>query len=39
MKLLFKVVCDIEDLSGFTPAPVGQSEELAPMVRSADESR
>jgi hypothetical protein len=27
MKLLLKVLYDIEDLADFTPAPVGQSEE------------
>jgi hypothetical protein len=39
MKLLFKFVCDIEDLAGFTPASVGQNEEWAAIINSADEIR
>jgi hypothetical protein len=39
VKLLFKVVCDIEDLSDFTPAPVGPSEEWATIISSAEEGR
>jgi hypothetical protein len=38
MKLLFKLVCDIEGLSRFTPAPVGQSGEWTATVSSAEES-
>jgi hypothetical protein len=38
MKLLFKSLCDIKYLAGFTPAPVGQSEELAAINNSAEES-
>jgi hypothetical protein len=38
MKLLFKLVCDIEELSRFTLAPVGQSEEWTAIVSSAEES-
>jgi hypothetical protein len=26
LKQLFKVLCDIEDVAGYTPAPVGESE-------------
>jgi hypothetical protein len=32
MKLLFKVLCDIEDLAGLTPAPGGQNEEWAAII-------
>jgi hypothetical protein len=38
MELLSKVLCDIEDLAGFTPPPVDQSQEWAAIVSSAEES-
>jgi hypothetical protein len=38
MKFLFKILCTIEDLAGFTPAPVGQREEYAVIISSAEES-
>jgi hypothetical protein len=37
--LLFNVLCNIEDLAGFTPVPVAQSEEWAIIISSAEESR
>jgi hypothetical protein len=39
MEQLFKVLCDIEDVASFTPAKVGESEEWAAIVRSAEDNR
>jgi hypothetical protein len=39
LKLLFKVLCDIEDLAGCTPASVGESVEWATVVSQAEENR
>jgi hypothetical protein len=38
IKPLFKVLCNIEDLVGFTPALLGQSGEWAAIISSAEES-
>jgi hypothetical protein len=37
MQQLFKVLCEIEDLANYTPSSVGESEELAVIVSSAEE--
>jgi hypothetical protein len=39
MQHLHKVLCDIEALAGCTPATVGESEEWAAVVRSAEDNR
>jgi hypothetical protein len=39
VKQLFKVLCELEDLSSFTPLSVGQSEEWAAITSSAEENR
>jgi hypothetical protein len=39
MQHLHKVLCDIETLAGCTPAAVGESEEWAAVVRTAEENR
>jgi hypothetical protein len=39
MQQLFKVLCDIGDLAGYTPASVGESEEWAAIVRSAEDNK
>jgi hypothetical protein len=39
MKQLFKVLCDIEDLAGYIPASVSESEEWAAIVRAAEDNR
>jgi hypothetical protein len=39
MQQLFKVLRDIEDLAGYTPASVGKSEEWVAIVRSAEDNR
>jgi hypothetical protein len=39
MQQLFKVLCDLEDLARSTPAPVGQSEEWAAVIRAAEDNR
>jgi hypothetical protein len=36
---LFKIICDIEDVSSFTPAAIGESAEWAAIVSAADENR
>jgi hypothetical protein len=37
--MLFKLLCDIEDLAGCTPASVGESVEWATIVSHAEENR
>jgi hypothetical protein len=39
LKQLFKVVCDIEDVPGHTPASVGESEQWSSIVNTAEENR
>jgi hypothetical protein len=39
MNQLYKVLCEIEDLASFTPAPVGESGEWAAIVSSAEDNR
>jgi hypothetical protein len=39
LKQLFKVVCDIEDVAGYTQASVGESQEWSAIVNTADENR
>jgi hypothetical protein len=39
LKQLFKVVCDIEDVAGYTPASVGESQEWSAIVNTADENK
>jgi hypothetical protein len=36
---LFRVLCDIEDVASFTPSSVGESEEWAAIVSSAEDNR
>jgi hypothetical protein len=38
MQQLFKVLCAIEDLASYTPASVGESEEWAAIVSSAEDN-
>jgi hypothetical protein len=38
MQYLFKVLCHLEDLAGFTLASVGQSEEWAAVIRAAEDN-
>jgi hypothetical protein len=39
LKQLFKVLCDIEDVAGYTPASVGDSPQWSSIVNSAEENR
>jgi hypothetical protein len=39
LKQLFKVLCDIEDVSGYTPASVGDSAQWSSIVNAAEENR
>jgi hypothetical protein len=39
LKLLFKVLCDIEDVAGYTPASVGDSDQWPSIVDTAEENR
>jgi hypothetical protein len=39
MQQLFKVLCAIDDLASYTPASVGESEEWAAIVSSAEDTR
>jgi hypothetical protein len=39
LKQLFKVLCDIEEVAGYTPAPVGESEKWSSIVNVAEENR
>jgi hypothetical protein len=36
---LFKVLCDIEDVAGYTPAEVGESAEWTVIVSAAEDNR
>jgi hypothetical protein len=36
---LFKVLCDIEDVSGFTPASVGENQDWSFIVSTVEENR
>jgi hypothetical protein len=38
LKQLFKVLCDIEDVAGYTPAPVGESEQWSAIVNAVEEN-
>jgi hypothetical protein len=37
LKQLFRVLCDIEDVAGYTPASVGDSEQWSSMISAAEE--
>jgi hypothetical protein len=37
MQQLFKVLCEIEDLASYTPSSVGESEQWAAIVSSAED--
>jgi hypothetical protein len=39
LKQLFKVLCDIEDVAGYTPALVGDSDQWTSIVNTAEENR
>jgi hypothetical protein len=39
LKLLFKILCDILDVAGYTPASVGDSEQWSSIVSAAEENR
>jgi hypothetical protein len=39
LKQLFKVLCDIEDLAGYTLASVGDSDQWSSIVNTAEENR
>jgi hypothetical protein len=39
LKQLFKVLCDIEDIAGCTPALVGDSDLWSSIVKSAEENK
>jgi hypothetical protein len=39
LKQLFKVFCDIEDVSGYTPASVGDSDQWSFIVNTAEEKK
>jgi hypothetical protein len=36
LKQLFKVLCDIEDVAGYTPASVGESDQWSVIVNVAE---
>jgi hypothetical protein len=39
LKQLFKVLCDIENVAEYTPAPVGESEKWSSIVNVVEEKR
>jgi hypothetical protein len=39
LKQLFKLLCDIEDVAGYTPASVGDSEQWSSIVNAAEENQ
>jgi hypothetical protein len=39
MRQLYKILCDIEDVAGYTPASVGESEQWASIVSRVEENR
>jgi hypothetical protein len=39
LKQLFKVLCDIEDVAGYTPASVGDSDQWSSIVNTAEDNR
>jgi hypothetical protein len=39
LKQLFKVLCDIEDVAGYTPTSVGDSAQWSSIVNTAEENR
>jgi hypothetical protein len=39
LNLLLKEVCDIEDVAGYTPASVGETEQWSSIVNMAEENR
>jgi hypothetical protein len=39
LKQLFKVLCDIEDVAGYTPASVGNSDQWSSIVIAAEGNR
>jgi hypothetical protein len=39
LKQLFKLLCDIEDVAGYTPASVGDSQECSSIVTAAEEDQ
>jgi hypothetical protein len=38
MQHLFKVLGDLQSLAGYTPRPVGESEEWAAVIRTAEDN-
>jgi hypothetical protein len=38
LRQLFKVLCDIEDVAGYTPASVGESEQWSSIVSTVEEN-
>jgi hypothetical protein len=38
-KQLFRVLCDIEDVAGYTPASVGDSVQWSSIVKATEENR
>jgi hypothetical protein len=39
LKQLFKVLCDIEDVAGYTPASVGNSDQWSYIVNAAEDNK
>jgi hypothetical protein len=39
LKQLFKILCDIEDVAGYTPVSVGESVEWTSIVNTAEDNR
>jgi hypothetical protein len=39
LRQLFKVLCDIEDVAGYTPASVGESQDWSFIVSTVEENR
>jgi hypothetical protein len=39
LKQLFKLLCDIEDVAGYTPASVGDSDQWSSIINKAEENQ
>jgi hypothetical protein len=39
LRQLYKILCDIEDVAGYTPASVGESEQWSSIVSTVEENR
>jgi hypothetical protein len=39
LRQLFQVLCDIEDVAGYTPATMGESKKWSSIVNAAEENR